>query len=179
MRTNSRTNSTERTERHGGTWPLVLFLLLGVGAGVVGWSVLSHTGHPVRPWLVVALCVTGSVVAGALRVLSVQVPAPVRVRTELPRRVLTDRERGGVARLARLLDSGIESPDRFDLRVRPQLIRLADHELRRRHGVDLRSQPERARELLGDSLWQMIRTAPAMPPPRRQLAEWVARLEAL
>lgn len=140
---------------------------------------LSRTGHPVRPWLVLALCLTGAVVAGALRVLTVQVPPPGQALAALPRRVLTDRERGGVVRLARALESGIESVDRFDTRVRPMLARLADHELRRRHGVDLRSHPERARELLGDSLWQIIRTPPTTPPPRRQVAEWVARLEAL
>ena len=91
----------------------------------------------------------------------------------------TDRERGGTQRLARRSRAGSRDPDRFDLRVRPVLTGLADHALRRRHGVDLRSQPERARELLGDSLWQTIRTAPATPPTRRQLAEWVARLESL
>jgi hypothetical protein len=166
-------------DRHGGTWPLVLLLGLGVAAGLVAWLVLSRTGHLVRPWLVLALCVSGGMVACALRVLTVQVPSPSQVLPPLSRRVLTDRERGGVVRLARTIESGIESADRFDLRVRPVLIRLADHALRRRHGVDLRFEPERARELLGDSLWQIIRTPPTTPPPRPQVAEWVARLEAL
>jgi hypothetical protein len=168
-----------RGDRLGGALPLVLLVGLGAAGGLVAWPVLTHNGHPVRPWLVVALCVTGGAVAAAVRVLKVHVPAPGNAPTRLAYRALTDRERGGVARQARYLDSGIESADRFDLRVRPQLIRLADHALRRRHGVDLRSQPDQARELLGDSLWQVIRTPPTTPPPRRQLAEWVSRLEAL
>ena len=166
-------------DRPGGTWPLVLLVGLGAGGGAAAWLALTNTGHSVRPWLVLAVGITGGVIAAAVRVLAVLVPSPTKVPTQLPRRALTDRERGGVARLARYLESGIESADRFDLRVRPQLTRLADHALRRRHGVDLRFEPERARELLGDSLWQIIRTPPTIPPPRRQLAEWVARLETL
>ncbi len=86
----------------GGTWPLVLLLGLGAASGVVAWLVLSHNGHPVRPWLVLALCVTGGVVAAVLRVVTVQVPAPGSAPTAAcaPARC-TDRERGGVARLAR------------------------------------------------------------------------------
>ena len=88
-------------------------------AGVVAWLVLSHNGHPVRPWLVLALCVTGGVVAAVLRVLTVQVPAPAKVPTRLPRRAL-HRPRAWRRRTAgAVLDSGIESADRFDLRVRP------------------------------------------------------------
>ena len=164
--------------RWGGTSPLVALVGSGAVIGVATWIALSHTGHPVRPAVVVGLCVVGGVVAAVLRVVTIQVTRPPAVAADL-RRVVTDRERGGVQRFARILESGLDSTDRFDLRVRPQLVRLADHALRRRHGVDLRSRPDLAHDLLGDSLWQMIRTTPKRPPTRQELAAWVARIEAL
>ena len=52
------------------------------------------------------------------------------------------------------LSWGSADPDRFRERVRPELVDLATDLLRTRRGIDLRTQPERARRILGEPLWQ-------------------------
>jgi hypothetical protein len=75
----------------------------------------------------------------------------------------------------------------FDLhyRLRPLLRELTGVRLYGRHGVDLDRDPERARQLLGDELWELVsperevrrRTAPGLPVA--ELAGHVERLERL
>ena len=57
----------------------------------------------------------------------------------------------------------------FDVhfRLRPGLRETARGLLGARHGVDLDTQPERARELLGDEAWQLVR--PDLEPPRNRI----------
>ena len=90
-----------------------------------------------------------------------------------------------LARLER--EVTLASANAFDLhfRLRPILRETAGGLLVAR-GVDLDHQPERARALLGDDLWQLVRgdrrepldrTGPGIPPAR--LRETLERLEAL
>ena len=75
----------------------------------------------------------------------------------------------------------------FDLhyRLRPLLRQLATERLYAGHGVELDSDPERARVLLGDELWALVRperqvgrrTGPGVPTSK--LAAHVDRLERL
>jgi hypothetical protein len=75
----------------------------------------------------------------------------------------------------------------FDLhyRLRPLLRQLTSARLYGRHGVDLDRDPEGARQLLGDELWELVsaerevgrRTAPGLPVA--ELAGHVERLERL
>lgn len=75
----------------------------------------------------------------------------------------------------------------FDLhyRLRPLLRKLAAERLYRRHGVELDGDPERAKPLLGDELWEVVRpdrklgrrSGPGLPPAL--LSAHVARLEQL
>lgn len=55
----------------------------------------------------------------------------------------------------------------FDLhfRLRPHLVSAAAYRLER-HGVQLEAQPERARQLLGEEAWELVR--PDRPPPERR-----------
>lgn len=90
-----------------------------------------------------------------------------------------------LARLER--EVTLASANAFDLhfRLRPILRETAGGLLAAR-GVDLDHQPERARALLGDDLWQLVRgdrrepldrTGPGIPPAR--LRDTLERLEAL
>jgi hypothetical protein len=73
----------------------------------------------------------------------------------------------------------------FHRRVRPLVREVAEHRLRRR-GVFLDEQPARARAILGEDLWELVR--PDRPPPEDRhgpglelddLEAAVARLERL
>ena len=49
-----------------------------------------------------------------------------------------------------------EGSQTFVRRVRPMLLELATDRLVHRHGVDPELEPDRAREITGDRLWQLI-----------------------
>ena len=88
-------------------------------------------------------------------------------------------------RIDRLVVLG--AANEFDLhyRLRPLLRQVAAERLYRRHGVDLDRNPGRAKPLLGDELWEVVRpdrevgrrSAPGLPAA--ELAGHVARLEQL
>ena len=88
-------------------------------------------------------------------------------------------------RIDRLVVLG--SANSFDLhyRLRPLLRELASARLHAQHGVDLDRDPRRARRLLGDELWEVVRAdleltnrfGPGVPPAT--LERLVARLETL
>ena len=88
-------------------------------------------------------------------------------------------------RIDRLVVLG--AANEFDLhyRLRPLLRQVATERLYGQHGVELDRDPERARPLLGDELWELVRpdrevgrrSGPGLPPA--DLAGHVARLEQL
>jgi hypothetical protein len=57
-------------------------------------------------------------------------------------------------------------------RLRPALREAAGHRLRVRHGVDLEADPRRARELLGEEAWELVR--PVERPPTDRFAPGVS-----
>jgi hypothetical protein len=61
----------------------------------------------------------------------------------------------------------------------PVLAELTDERLRLRHGITLASDPQRARELLGEPLWRMLAEPDRRPPKARDLAVHVQTLEKL
>lgn len=148
-----------------------------VGGGVVT-LLISWGGGSVRPWLVVAIAVTVALLAAGTLALAGLLPTPVPALRR-PKRLRTDRERGGTEQAARLLDRSMRDPHRFADVLRPQLVGLAAHRLSRRHGVDFRDDPDRARDLVGDSLWQLMTTSDPSAPSYQELTEWVARIEKL
>jgi hypothetical protein len=77
----------------------------------------------------------------------------------------------------RALDWSTGSRERFAEVVLPKIGELADERLRQRHGLTRESDPERARELLGDRLWTFLDTPARRPPSPRDLAAIVAELE--
>jgi hypothetical protein len=61
------------------------------------------------------------------------------------------------------------------LRFRPRLRRIAAYLLASRRGVDLDSNPERARQLLGEQTWELVR--PERPAPTERHARGLLRAE--
>ena len=118
-------------------------------------------------------------VVGALAILT----AVVAAQKAIP--VSTTSAIAELERIDRLVVLG--AANEFDLhyRLRPLLRQVAGDRLHGRYGVELDRDPERARQLLGDQLWQLVsadrevgrRTGPGLPAA--ELAAHVERLEAL
>ncbi|MBE7187501.1 hypothetical protein [Jatrophihabitans endophyticus] len=154
---------------------------IGVGlvAGVAS-GVLAHlAGRSIRPWLACVLTVCAAVLLMALYQSWHEVfgsePAPPS-RPEPPR--MTDRKRGGLDVTVRMIERATSDPQRFEI-LRARLARVTTERVHSAHGVDLRAEPGRARELVGDGLADLVSGARQRPPGRAELEDWMTRLEAL
>ena len=98
-------------------------------------------------------------------------PAPERIR--------------GLEELEYAVDFSQTTAFDFHYRLRPHLVSVATHRLAG-HGVQLEAQPDRARQLLGEEAWDLVRPD-RLPPERRndrgqdltRLRRVVERLDAL
>ncbi|HST64012.1 MAG TPA: hypothetical protein VLM05_02390 [Mycobacteriales bacterium] len=151
-------------------------VVLAAAAGGAALWLIAYTLH-YRAEL--GLCVVVGLAAGLTWRLSRLVvpppePAPVVVRAEPPD--------DGLLLLTTLesrLSWGAHDPHRFRERVRPELVALATDLLRTRRGVDLRREPEQARHILGEPLWQLMTGPLERSPSRAQLSRAVAALEGI
>jgi hypothetical protein len=91
----------------------------------------------------------------------------------------TDSLRTAVRQWERRLDWSQSDPDQFSSSLLPVLAELTDERLRLNHGVTRASDPRRARELLGEPLWQLLEQPGRRAPKPRDLAGFVATLERL
>jgi hypothetical protein len=76
-----------------------------------------------------------------------------------------------LARLEREVTLGVASTYDLHFRLRPTLRDTAAGLLAVRRGIDLDRQPERARAVLGDDVWQVVR--PDLEPPVDRLARGI------
>ncbi|MDX6481672.1 MAG: hypothetical protein QOG85_2182 [Gaiellaceae bacterium] len=90
------------------------------------------------------------------------------------------------APMEREIDLATATADHAHRRLVPLLRAAAASRLAMRHGIDLERRPDRARELLDDQTWELVRPDRPVPPnrhapgPRRdEIAAVVAQLEAL
>lgn len=157
--------------------------LPGVVLGLLGSWLLRRAGLAVPAWYGVSLAVAAfSLTALAKGLLSgIETPtAPAHGRTPPPDPlpdVLAPLERrlGGAVRERRLYVAGLQ----------PLLYALARERLRLHHSLDLdralERDPDEARHVLGDELWQWMRKlAPDGPPPTaQQLQNVITAIEAL
>jgi len=70
-------------------------------------------------------------------------------------------------------------PDRFGTLVVPRLRELVDERLRQRHGLTCRSDPRRARQVLGEEVWAVLYGPVTRKLDPRDVASVVARLESI
>ncbi len=92
----------------------------------------------------------------------------------------------GLQRVERFARSNLSAAE-VHFEVRPVMRDVAAHRLRSRHGVELDRHPDRARELLGDSLFELVRGDRPVPADRQvrdarsaeTVAGYVDALEAL
>jgi hypothetical protein len=69
--------------------------------------------------------------------------------------------------------------DRFARNVQPLIGELADERLRQRHGLTRESDPARARELLGETVWAFLVAPVTRSPTPREIAAVASELEKL
>jgi len=111
---------------------------------------------------------------------------PGRFETALRRKPARPQEPVLLKRARRQLELGIGSAEYAHRRLLPVLRAAAAAKLASRHGVELVRQPERARELLGDETWSLLRPDRPAPAdrhargiPRASVATAIERVEAL
>jgi hypothetical protein len=91
-----------------------------------------------------------------------------------------------LARLEREIVLASANAFDFHVRLRRRLEEIARHRLESRHGVRLDAEPERARSLLGNEAWEIVRPGRELPQDRhaqgigrdqlRSLVDALARL---
>jgi hypothetical protein len=153
------------------TFELLLFPTLGLAA--VALFVPGYVSLAARLYaLVLALIGIGVVVAALRRSYPRATPvrptrrAPGSSRSQLPE----------LARIERELGLGISSSWDLHFRLRPRVRRIAAGLLAAHRGISLDAEPERARAVLGDDAWELVR--PDREAPERKLDAGLAVEEA-
>jgi hypothetical protein len=157
---------------------LALVALLGAGLGLAARGIVTLASYRAPTPLFV---LSGLVVVAGWRLTVAVRPPP----DPLPAFAEEDAGsyRNGFDLLSILehrLSWGSFDAERYEARLRPRLRALAQERLQRRHGVDPARQPDLARQIVGEDLWQLM-TGPAAtaPPDRRQLTTLLDALEAI
>ena len=91
----------------------------------------------------------------------------------------TDTLRAAVRRWEQQLDWSQHDPERFSRNVLPVLGELTDERLRLKHGFTRASDPRRAREVLGEPLWEFLDQPGRRAPKPRELSAYVEALEKI
>ena len=162
---------------------IVRNVLLVAVATVVTVAGLRSRGISVSVLLVVA-----AFVALRLLMLAVSEVAPPPLPRQAARRseddgdyrwAGTDTLRVAVRRWEQRLDWSQQDPERFSRNVLPVFAELADERLRLRHGFTRASDQQRARELLGEPLWNFLDEPGRRPPKAGELSTYVEALEKI
>jgi hypothetical protein len=84
-----------------------------------------------------------------------------------------------VERWRRRLEATCDDTEWFSRVVRARLVTLVGQRLRLRHGVRLADEPARAREILGDPLYEFLTEALPRPPTPHELDRLITRMEEI
>lgn len=154
---------------------VVAGLLQTAALSALALAAARYFSRALRPWgivgLMAALVFTGHVYRRLRR--PVAAPPPTWHEPDF------DRPFARLGVIRERVRWGITSPGHFDAALRPMLAELAEEQLRRRHGIDRRRDPDRARAMLGEPLWQVIAEPPGAPPTIATLDALVRRIEEL
>jgi len=113
-------------------------------------------------------------------------PRARRFEAALRRRPPADSPPVELVRVDRELELGVANALHAHRRLLPLLRAAAAARIGTRHGFDLERQPDAARRVLGDDVWELLRPDRPEPAdrhapgiPRRRIAAAVERLESL
>ena len=157
--------------------------LIAAGVSAAIWVVLRTMGFAV-PYPLLATLTFG--IAALRRALVAVRPPPLPVLTTPPAPA-GDPDGGSLA------DGMFLAVNRWDTRlswtdkdrtafantVLPRLVEIVDERLRLRHSVTRASDPERARQLLGERLWSLLHAPVGRYPTPSEFAAIVAEMEKL
>lgn len=153
---------------------------LGLAGGIVALLIARAAGSEPAPQLCAGIGLAAAVLVQLVRETAADPEPPA-----LPE--LTEPPAGNdylsrLRQLARRLEAASSDVAKYDRNVRPLLARLAGERLRQKYGIHPGRQPAQARQVLGEQLWSLTiapTAATTRPPSHAELAELVARIEAL
>ncbi len=152
-----------------------LLLLPTIGLGVAVALAPDRAELEIHVWLLVALAVALLAFLALVRAAYPSTPSPFVMSLRQPPAATT--RPAALARLER--EVSMAGSTAFDVHffLRPTLIELAGGLLSSRRGIDLEEDPERARIVLGDDVWELVR--PDRPQPIDRIGTGIepARLE--
>ncbi len=151
------------------------YALLGLLVGLAILLISHALGAEPSPVLCLGLPAALAAVAQLLRA-TVNEMVPVESRPE-PAPASTTEYFVRLRQLERRLEGASTDGTKFAWNVRPVLAQLAAERLRHRHAIIIRRDPERARAMLGEQLWQIV-TSPPNAPGTAQNLEQLSRLVA-
>jgi hypothetical protein len=157
---------------------VVVAALVAGACALAAMFIVVASGWSPDARYILALAAVGAVLVVTVRRVAVGVAAPAWTRPRLPGRPVASID-PRVATVEMTLRRGVEDAGICRRRVQPMLFDLATHRLRRRHGVELIEDPDRARELLGDEPFQFLTDVVRSPIPAPELQRVVAAIEAL
>jgi hypothetical protein len=172
----------ERPRSRAG-WLIRNALLIAV-ATTVTVAALRIAGTRVSILIIVAAFVALRLLMLAVAEVAPPPAAPVSARRAVEesgeyRWTGTDSLRTAVRRWEHRLDWSQSDAERFSRNVLPVLAELTDERLRLRHGITRSADPRRARELIGEPLWQALHNPGGRPLKRQELATLVDAMERL
>jgi hypothetical protein len=165
-----------------------LLWILRNAALVAVATVVTVAGLRSRGISVSVLLIVAAFVALRLLMLAVSEVAPPALPRPSARRTYdegdyrwagTDTLRAAVRRWEQRLDWVQNDGDKFSRTLLPVLAELIDERLRLQHGITRSSDPQRARELLGEPLWQFLDDPGRRAPKPRELSAYVDALEKI
>ena len=123
----------------------------------------THAAVEVHVWLLVVLGIALAALAGHTAAAHRREGSPFQTSLR-PEPQIVERP-AGLARLERQLTMAKRAID-LHVRLRPFVTELSAELLQARRGIDLRREPERARAVLGEDVWELVRPDRAAPEDR-------------
>lgn len=170
-------------------WLRRVFFALILGSLIWGVLWVARVGvfYPLAPAIVLVLLVLREAVGRMRgRALPPELTAADRELSSVDRRLglrsgtpLRDGVEIAVGRWEDRLSWGERDGKRLATVVVPRIAELTDERLRQKYGLTRASDPARARQLLGEELWQLLTAPPKRGLGLRDVTSIVAKLEAL
>jgi hypothetical protein len=166
-------------------WWLADLVISAVVAGGA-YVVIRVTGFETPLPVLFAIVLTVMLLRRAIRAVPATPPPPA-TRSELWGVADDGADRSppadGVVRAVQRWESRFgwteRDPSRYKSAVQPRLYELVDERLRQRHGITMRSDPDRARALIGEQLWTFLHARVARTPNAREMAAVVDEMEKI